>query len=74
MKKTLPLALILVAGFSLAACDKKEEAKAPAAPAATEQPSTPAPTTPPASEATPTAPAAPATAPQEPAGDQEKQQ
>ncbi|MCP8467149.1 hypothetical protein NK553_24650 [Pseudomonas sp. ZM23] len=71
MKKTLPLALLLVAGLGLAACDKKEEPKAPAA---TEQPSTPAPTTPPAPEAAPATPAAPATAPQEPAGDQEKQQ
>ncbi|QRY78174.1 hypothetical protein JVX91_21635 [Pseudomonas sp. PDNC002] len=73
MKKTLPFALILVAGFSLAACDKKEEPKAPAEPAATEQPSTPAPTTPPAPEASPATPAAPATAPQEPAGGEQKQ-
>lgn len=73
MKKTLPLALILVAGLGLAACDKKEEQKAPATPAATEQPATPAPTTPPAPEAAPATPAAPATAPQEPAGDEQKQ-
>ncbi|MFS2125897.1 hypothetical protein ACCC94_18450, partial [Pseudomonas sp. Pseusp97] len=40
MKKTLPFALLIVAGLGLAACDKKEEPKAPAAPAATEQPAT----------------------------------
>jgi hypothetical protein len=43
MKKTLPFALVLVAGLGLAACDKKEEEKsqAPVAPATEAQPAAP---------------------------------
>ncbi|MBT8765231.1 hypothetical protein [Metapseudomonas boanensis] len=66
MKKTLSLALLLAASLGLAACDKKEEAQAPAAPATETQPSAPAApeaATPPASEP---APAAPSTAPAAP--------
>ncbi|ARS48762.1 lipoprotein [Ectopseudomonas mendocina] len=46
MKKTLPFALLLVAGLGLAACDKKEEERSqtPAAPATEAQPAAPAPT------------------------------
>ena len=44
MKKTLSLALLLAASLGLAACDKKEEAQAPVAPATESQPRTPAPT------------------------------
>ncbi|PWU27230.1 hypothetical protein DK254_32550 [Pseudomonas sp. RW407] len=74
MKKTLPFALMLVAGLTLAGCDKKEEPKAPPAEPSTEQPATPAPTTPPANEAAP-APTTPApdTAPA-PSNEEQKQQ
>ncbi|MDF3937211.1 hypothetical protein [Pseudomonas citronellolis] len=73
MKKTLPFALMLVAGLTLAGCGKKEEPKAPPAAPAAEQPATPAPSTPPANEATP-APTTPAPATPAPSGEEQKQQ
>ncbi|MCY1225225.1 hypothetical protein D9M71_81740 [compost metagenome] len=68
MKKTLSLALLLAASLGLAACDKKEEAQAPVAPATESQPSAPAPTPAPETAPAPSAPEAPAapdTAPSE---------
>jgi len=67
MKKTLSLALLLVASLGLAACDKKEEDKAqtPAAPATEVQPSAPAAPAAPEPSAAQPSETAPATTPEE---------